>query len=74
MILHQGLTFVKKVYIFETDWDLRSIIKKTKPDYLVIGDEYKDKAIIGAENAKRIIFFPKSLLSSTEIINRIKNA
>lgn len=69
-----SLTFVKKVYIFETDWDLRSITKRIKPDFLVIGDEYKDKTIIGAENAKRVIFFPKSLLSTTEIINRIKNA
>jgi D-beta-D-heptose 7-phosphate kinase/D-beta-D-heptose 1-phosphate adenosyltransferase len=68
-----SLTFVKKVYIFETDWDLRLITKKLKPDFLVIGDEYKDKTIIGAENAKRIVFFPKSLLSTTEIINRIKN-
>lgn len=68
-----SLTFVKKVYIFETDWDLRSTIKKLKPDFMVIGDEYKDKTIIGAESAKRIVFFPKSLHSTTEIINKIKN-
>jgi len=40
--------------------------------FLVIGDEYKDRTIIGAENAKRIVFFPKSLHSTTEVINKIK--
>ena len=68
-----SLTFVKKVYIFETDWDLRSITKRLKPDIMVLGDEYKDKTIIGAENAKEIVFYKKTLHSTTEVINRIKN-
>ena len=68
-----AFSFVKKVYIFETDWDLRSTLKKLQPDFMVIGDEYKDKAIIGAESVKRIVFFPKSLHSTTEVINKIKN-
>jgi D-beta-D-heptose 7-phosphate kinase/D-beta-D-heptose 1-phosphate adenosyltransferase len=66
-------SFIKKVYIFETDWDLRLTMKKLKPDFMVIGDEYKDRTIIGAESVKRIVFFPKSLHSTTEIINKIKN-
>lgn len=68
-----SLTFVKKVYIFETDWDLRSITKRLKPDIMVLGEEYKDKTIIGAENVKQIVFYKKTLHSTTEIINKIKN-
>lgn len=68
-----SLTFVKKVYIFETDWDLRSITKRLKPDIMVLGEEYKDKTIIGAENAKQIVFYKKTLHSTTEVINKIKN-
>ena len=68
-----SLTFVEKVYIFETDQDLRAITKRLKPDIMVIGEEYKDKTIIGAENVKEIIFFKKTLDSTTEIINKIKN-
>ena len=40
---------------------------------MVLGDEYKDKTIIGAENAKEIVFYKKTLHSTTEVINRIKN-
>ena len=69
-----SLTFVEKVYIFETDQDLRAITKRLKPDIMVIGEEYKDKTIIGAENVKEIIFFKKTLDSTTEIINKIKSA
>jgi rfaE bifunctional protein nucleotidyltransferase chain/domain len=66
-------SFIEKVYIFETDTDLRMTMKRLSPDFMVIGDEYKDRTIIGAENVKEIIFFPKSLHSTTEVINRIKN-
>lgn len=68
-----AFSFVKKVYVFDTDWDLRSITKKLKPDLMVIGEEYKDRTIIGAENVKRIIFYPRTLHSTTETINKIKN-
>jgi bifunctional ADP-heptose synthase (sugar kinase/adenylyltransferase) len=67
-----SLTFVKKVYIFEKDEDLRAITRRLKPDIMVIGEEYKDKTIIGAENVKEIVFYKKTLHSTTEIINRIK--
>ena len=68
-----SLTFVKKVYIFEKDEDLRAITRRLKPDIMVIGEEYKDKTIIGAENVKEIVFYKKTLHSTTEIISKIKN-
>lgn len=71
--LLENLKYVNKVYVFETDQELRYITKKLKPSYMVIGSDYKNKTIIGAENIKEIIFFEKSIHSTTEVINRIKN-
>ena len=66
------LRFIKKVFIFDTDFELRSIVKKIKPDFLVIGSDYKDKTIIGAESEKKIVFYEKTNHSTTSIIEKIK--
>lgn len=69
----ENLKYVKKVYTFELDQELRQLIKKINPDFMVIGNDYKEKNIIGAENIKEIIFFEKTYHSSTYIIKKIKN-
>lgn len=70
----ESLKFVKKVYIFESDQEIRQITKKLQPDYMVIGNDYINKTIIGAENIKEIIFYEKTYHSTTFIIKKIKNA
>jgi len=70
----ETLKYVKKVYIFESDQEIRQITKKLQPDYMVIGNDYINKTIIGAENIKEIIFYEKTHHSTTFIIKKIKNA
>jgi hypothetical protein len=49
---------------------LEDLIKNLSPDFLVIGDDYKDKKIIGSVYAKNIIFFNKlPNYSTTNILN-----
>ena len=67
------LRFVKKVFIFDSDCELRQIMKRIKPDIMVIGSDYKDKTIIGAENAKQIVFYEKTNHSTTKVIEKIRN-
>ena len=69
----KSLKYVKKVYIFELDQELRQITKKLKPDFMVIGSDYIDKTIIGAENIKEIVFYQKTYHSTSYIIKKIKN-
>lgn len=69
----ESLRFVHSVYIFETDFELRFLTKKINPKFMVIGDDYKGKTIIGAENIKEILFYTKTLHSTTETIKKIKN-
>jgi D-beta-D-heptose 7-phosphate kinase/D-beta-D-heptose 1-phosphate adenosyltransferase len=50
---------VNSVVVFDSDKELSDLIKDYKPDVFVIGDEYRDRGIIGRKHAKRIEYFPK---------------
>lgn len=68
-----NLVMVDSVVIFHNDDELRKFITTFESDYLVIGDDYRDKLIIGAECTKSgVIYFPKNEKSTTDIINKIK--
>lgn len=69
-----NFTMINSVVMFHDDDELRYFIKEFDIDYLVIGDDYKDKLIIGAECTKfGVIYYPKNEKSSTDIIEKIKN-
>jgi D-beta-D-heptose 7-phosphate kinase/D-beta-D-heptose 1-phosphate adenosyltransferase len=59
--LHDRVEFLKSIkYIdgviaFSTDIELTAIIKENAPKYMLIGDDYKGKSIIGSEFIKEII-------------------
>jgi D-beta-D-heptose 7-phosphate kinase/D-beta-D-heptose 1-phosphate adenosyltransferase len=68
---HYNLISIKGVHnvlIFDSDEELKELIKINSPDYFVIGSDYKDKKIIGAEYAKEIIYFNRINFSTTEIL------
>jgi bifunctional ADP-heptose synthase (sugar kinase/adenylyltransferase) len=68
-----NLKMVDSVVIFHDDDELRYFIKIFNIDYMVIGDQYKDKLVIGAECAKSgVIYYPTDERSSTGIIEKIK--
>ena len=50
---------VTDIVIFDSDKELSNLIKKYQPDIFVIGEEYRDKGIIGRKHAKKIEYFPK---------------
>lgn len=47
------------IIVFDSDKELSNAIKNYQPDIFVIGEEYKDRKIIGRNHAKRIEYFPK---------------
>lgn len=60
---------INRVYIYNTSEELISIIKNLTPEALVVGDEYKNKTVVGGSYAKNIIYFPKiPKYSSTKLI------
>lgn len=67
-----SLKVVDSVVSFDSDDELRSLIKRFNIDYMVIGDQYRDKLIIGAECAKNgVIYYPTDERSTSSIIDRI---
>ncbi len=61
---------VDEVIIFNSDEELRNILKKLNPDIFVIGSDYIDKPIIGGGFAKEIKFFNRiEGLSTTKLLN-----
>src|ERR1035437_717671 len=69
-----ALKAVDSVVIFNSDDELRNFIHVFNIDYMVIGDQYKDKVVIGAECTKfGVIYYPTDDRSTTNIIEKIKN-
>ena len=71
-----AIRYIDEVDIFNSEEDLRKMIIKHNVHTIIVGDEYKDKEVIGSENAKEVIFFPKiPNYSTTNILeNKINNS
>ena len=66
---------VDKVVIYDTQEEMCNYIKSFNIDYMMIGDEYKDKNIFCREFSKNdVVFFPKDNRSSIKIIEKIKKS
>tara|TARA_R110002074_G_scaffold178057_1_gene341608 strand:- start:3806 stop:4246 length:441 start_codon:yes stop_codon:yes gene_type:complete len=65
-----AIRYIDEVYAFWSDSILRDLIRAQAPKYMIIGDDYKDKPIIGSEYVGEIIYVPRyEGLSSSNIIN-----
>ena len=66
----KSIKYIKEVVPFHSDEELNAIIKRFSPEYFVIGEEYKDKRIIGKEWCENIVYLPRyGDVSSSSIIN-----
>ena len=71
----KSIKYIKEVIPFHSDEELNSIIRRFSPEYFVIGEEYKDKVIIGKEWAKEMVYVPRyGDVSSSSIINGTHNS
>ena len=72
--LLNSLRAVDEVKVFNTDDELREILKSYKADIMVKGSEYRGKPIIGSEFCNQILFFEMAQgYSTTNVIERIAN-
>ena len=70
--LLEAIKYVDRVVSFDSDEQLETLIKTMRPAIMVIGEEYKDKRIIGSQYVGEIVYFPKMEgFSSTNIINKL---
>jgi D-beta-D-heptose 7-phosphate kinase/D-beta-D-heptose 1-phosphate adenosyltransferase len=66
-----AIKYIDCVVTFSSADELEARIKQFSPDILLIGNDYVDKPIVGAQYAKEIVYFPRyGGLSSSNIIGR----
>jgi len=53
------IKYIDEIRTFGSDRELRNMIASYKPDYLVVGSDWQDKIVIGAEFAEDILFFDR---------------
>lgn len=69
----ENLKMVDMVVVFNTNEELEMLIKENNIDYMMIGNQYKDKTVIGSEYSKNgVHFYPVDERSTTRIIEKIK--
>ena len=65
--------WVNDVIIFDNDKELSDIIANYKPDYMIVGSDWKGKNVIGSKYAKNIGFFDRiDEYSTTKILENNK--
>lgn len=68
-LMLSSLRHVDEVKSFSTDEELISLVRNISPDIMVVGSDYIDKKVIGAEYAKELKFFGRiDGYSTTDIL------
>jgi D-beta-D-heptose 7-phosphate kinase/D-beta-D-heptose 1-phosphate adenosyltransferase len=71
----ESLAVVDEVVIYDTEDQMCDFISTFDIDYMVIGEDYKDKRVLCREHsANDVVFFPKDNHSSSDIIDKIKKS
>jgi cytidyltransferase-like protein len=50
---------VDSVEAFYTEEELEYCIKKWNPKYIIVGDDYKNKKVVGSQYCEEVIYFKK---------------
>ena len=67
----EAIEFIDQVVIFDTENELIQKIAKIKPEIMIVGSDYRNKRVIGSENANRLVFFDRiGNYSTTNILEK----
>lgn len=70
LIVLSAIRYIDNVFVFNNNQELVETIKKLNIDTIVIGDDYKNKNVIGSDIVNKVIFFSKQYdLSTTKLLN-----
>lgn len=70
----ESLKFVDEVVVFNSREELIECVKEYQPDYMIIGDDYKNEIVYGSEHSKELIFYKKLSNYSTTKILKYENS
>ena len=66
-----SIRYIDHVLPFASNAELEAHISAIMPDYMIIGDDYRGKDIIGSQFIKKIIYVSRDDKSTTNIVDRI---
>ena len=55
----ESIKYVKGVVVFRSEQELEQTIRELKPDYMVIGSDWRGRFVVGRDYTKQLIFFEK---------------
>jgi cytidyltransferase-like protein len=71
MEMLESIKYVSRVYSFDSDEELVSLMQEVDPDVMVIGSDYRGKNIVGSHIPRDIVFFERiEGISTTEILGK----
>ena len=71
MIFLSSIKYIDTIVPFASDNELEYYIGEIKPHYMLIGDDYRDKPIIGSQHIGEIFYVTRDGKSSSGLIDRI---
>ena len=57
--LLESIKYIDKVYIFNSKEELENKIEEILPNIMVIGSDWKNKNIVGAQYTEKLVFFDR---------------
>ena len=70
----EAIKYIDVVLTFNTRQELEDLVEMYSPDILLLGDDWRDGEVVGAEFAKEVRFLPRvGGYASSSTISKIKN-
>jgi D-beta-D-heptose 7-phosphate kinase/D-beta-D-heptose 1-phosphate adenosyltransferase len=68
-LLLESIRYVDETRVFNTEQELVELTALLQPDIMVVGSDYQNRKVIGAEHAKETLFFDRiPHYSTTQIL------
>jgi D-beta-D-heptose 7-phosphate kinase/D-beta-D-heptose 1-phosphate adenosyltransferase len=71
ILMLSSIKYVDHVLPFASNHELESHINTIKPKYMVIGDDYRGRDIIGSQFIEEIIYVTRDNKSTSDVVERI---
>jgi len=65
-----SIKYIDRVVSFSSNEELTAHIENIRPKFMVIGDDYRDKPIIGSQFIENIYYVTRDGKSTSNIVNR----
>ena len=70
----EAIKYIDTVLTFDNRQELEDLVEMYSPDILLLGDDWRDGEVVGAEFAKEVRFLPRvGGYASSNIVKRIHN-